>query len=141
MTRSAVIVACLALSACDPIPQDPAGTSERIEASGRLHLGVVAGTEMSEEARRLIAAVAKRHSARIVMEHRPASHLMRQLQDGTIDLVIGEFGRSGPASKDVSLSPAIGVPEPKSGTEPVLRLARRHGENRLILLTDRLASR
>ncbi|MEN3973389.1 hypothetical protein WJS89_11990 [Sphingomicrobium sp. XHP0235] len=60
------------------------------------------------------------------------------MDEGKIDLLIGEFGRAGPVSREASLSKAIGVPEPKSPTEPVLRLARKRGENELITVTDRM---
>ena len=38
---------------------------------------------------------------------------------------------------DISLSKAVGRPEPEDSKRPVLRIARRNGENALILATDR----
>ncbi len=76
--------------------------------------------------------------ARVEWDTAPASILLDRLEKGEIDLVIGEFARSSPLKEDVSLSKSVDRPEPEDGDIPVLRLARAHGENRLITVTDKM---
>ena len=131
----------MALTGCDAIPQDIGGTTEQIRAEGQVRVGIVAGTELPERATALVEDYAVRQDAATVVRRAPASELLDKLERGDVDLVLGRFGRTSPLAKEASFSAAIGEPEPKSGKVPVLRLARKHGENRLITETDRMIMR
>lgn len=128
-----------ALCACAPFPRDAAGTTERIERTSIMRVGIVSGTSEWSEAAAIAHQLASAHGAIIKTKPGPAARLLKDLDEGRIDLLIGEFGRSGPIAKETSLSEAIGQPEPKDGNLPVVRLARKQGENSLILASDRLA--
>ena len=121
---------------CSEIPKDAAGTVERIQRSGEFHVTVVSGTEEPASGMAVIRQLAKDWSTKIDISHKPSSLALRDLEASKTDIVIGEFGRKGPEAQEASLSKAIGIPEPKDGKIPVLRLARKKGENRLIHVTD-----
>ena len=126
------------VAGCAPFPRDAAGTTERIERAGVMQVGVVAGTADWSDARRIAERLAADHGATTSTQSGPASLLLRDLDEGRVDLVVGEFGRSGPVSREVSLSQAVGQPEPRDGKLPVLRLARKKGENGLITASDKM---
>ena len=121
---------------CSEIPKDAAGTVERIQRSGEFHVTVVSGTEEPAPGMAVIRQLARDWSAKIDISHKPSSLALRDLEASKTDIVIGEFGRKGPEAQEASLSKAIGIPEPKDGKIPVLRFARKKGENRLIHVTD-----
>lgn len=140
--RTASIAALLAtLAACGPFPRDAEGTTERIRQTGQMRAALVSGTQHAAPARRAVLELARGYNAQVVWTSGPAARLMEKLDHGDVDIIIGEFGRSAPISTQASLSDAIGQPEPRDGKVPVLRLARRKGENRLILDSDMVVVR
>lgn len=124
---------------CETYPRDIERTTERIEQGHPLRLGVVAGTRITPEARAVLDRLTRELDARVERSEAPAEILVERLEQREIDLVIGEFAKKSPFRTHASLSHSIGAPEPPSGRTPVLRFARKNGENRWILLTDRLA--
>lgn len=106
-----------------------------------MRVTIVSGTRDPAPALDLVNSLAIELEAEPVVVHRPASIALRDLEEGRTDLVIGEFGRTSPQSKEASLSEAIGQPEPSDGKIPVLRMARKKGENRLITRTDMMVMR
>ena len=138
--RLVIWVLGLLLCSCSPFPKDASNTSEQIRDSGRMRVTIVSGTTDTIAAERLVSHLAADWNATVFVERRPASYGLRALDEGRIDLLIGEFGRTSPVSKEASFSNAIGEPEPRDGSEPALRIARRKGENELIVATDMLVS-
>lgn len=138
--RSALAAgALLAMAGCNhPYPQDIENTTDRLEQGDPLRLGIVSGTGMTAEAETAIARIAGALGTDIERSEAPAEILIDRLDKQEVDLVIGEFAKKSPVSKDASLSDPIGAPEPRNSREPVLRLARKHGENRWVILTDRI---
>lgn len=128
----------LALAGCDAIPQDTEGTLERIRQERVLRAGIVAGTADAAPAQRLVGRLADGWGARVDWREGPATRLLDELEKGEVDLVIGEWAKASPLVADVSFSQPVGRPEPDDSRQPALRLARRHGENRLVTATDRL---
>ncbi|MDT0577080.1 hypothetical protein RM533_12980 [Croceicoccus sp. F390] len=131
-------MALLLLAACGPYPRDTAGTVERIERTGTLHAGLVAGTADPAAAKALTRQAARQWQAKVAWRTGSASALLQQLEAGEVDLVVGEWARSSPLGNEVSLSAAIASAEPSDAQEPALRLARKPGENRLVTATDTL---
>ncbi len=130
----------LALAACDTMPRDAAGTTDRIEASGRMRVAVMPDTPDAAPALTLLADYARVHGARIAKVETHGEHALRGLEDGRIDAVVGHFAKASPWKTDIALSKAVGRTEPSDGRHPVLRIARRNGENALVLATDRLVA-
>jgi reverse gyrase len=128
----------LLLGACQDYPRDVEGTTKRLEQGSVLRVGIVAGTVLSAEAEAALEQLAARFRVETKRIAAPAEILIDQLDEGEIDLVVGVFAKRSVVKEDVSLSRRIGVPEPDDGKRPVLRLARKHGENHWILLTDQV---
>lgn len=135
----AAVAAFAFIAGCGEYPKDVEATTERIEQGEPLRLGIVAGTTIPPQAEALLARLTSQLGAGIERSQAPAEILIDRLDKREVDLVIGEFAKKSPIRKNASLSHSIGVPEPPSGKTPVLRFARKNGENRWILLTDRVA--
>lgn len=129
------------IAACSAIPQDTDGTSDRVAQRGELRVAIVSGTPDTSEARLLAVSLAQSLGARVVWHAAPEAIAIKDLEEDRVDLVIGQFGRTAAVSKEASLSQAVGIPEPKDGKEPVIRLARKNGENALITRTDMMVMR
>lgn len=139
--RLAFLIPLFGVVACSPFPRDAAGTSEHIVQTDRMRVGIVSGTGDATAGRQIAEEVAHQYGAKVDWSDGPASLLLRDLDERKIDLVIGEFGRKSPTSKEASLSAAIGQPEPRDGMLPALRFARKKGENQLITITDKMVMR
>lgn len=127
----------LLIAGCDGFPRDAAGTTERIERTHQMRVTVLPGTPDAAPALRLLRAYAARHGARMTMVAVHGEHAPHWLEDGKIDVVVGHFAKASPWMADISLSKPVARAEPKDSKQPVLRIARRNGENALILATDR----
>ncbi|KTE10766.1 hypothetical protein ATE71_12220 [Sphingopyxis sp. H115] len=137
MYRACFLPLLLALGACDALPRDAAGTTERISREHAMRVAVLPGTPDAAPALALLDAYATKHRARLMLVDAHGEHAARQLEDGRIDALIGHFSKVSPWMADISLSKAVAHPEPDDSQQPVLRIARRNGENALILATDR----
>lgn len=137
MLRAFLLSLLLTLGACDALPRDASGTTERIERSGTMRVAVLPGTPDAAPALALLRAYAADHRARVVQIAVHGEHAPHWLEDGRLDAVVGHFAKASPWMADISLSKAIGRAEPADGKQPVLRIARRNGENALILAIDR----
>jgi|TARA_R100000501_G_scaffold17919_1_gene34801 DNA-binding transcriptional LysR family regulator len=127
------------LSGCDQYPRDISGTGERIEETGRLRIGLIDGTD-AVPAQPVLEQISAHYDATQSLSTGSAEHLIRDLDEQKLDVVVGEFAKASPLAKEVSFSHSIGVPEPADKKIPVLRLARKNGENGLILFTDRITT-
>lgn len=126
-----------ALAGCDALPRDASGTTERIERTGNMRVAVLPGTPDALPALTVLRRYAAQHGARLTTIAVHGEHAPHWLEDGKVDAVIGHFAKSSPWMADISLSQAVARAEPKDSKQPVLRIARRNGENALILATDR----
>ena len=85
----------------------------------------------------LLRDYARRHDARLTPVSAHGEHALRWLEEGKVDAVVGHFAKASPWQAEVALSKPVGRYEPDDSKQPVLRIARRNGENALILATDR----
>lgn len=128
----------LTLCACAPPPHDPDATTRHVERQGRLRAGLVAGVApgQAERMRRLAGDIAQAHHARLDARTGPAGALMRDLEAGRLDLVVGVFPKRSPWSRRVAFS----APFPKADVAkdtPVVRVAVHPGENRWLMGIER----
>ncbi|QCB55127.1 hypothetical protein E5675_12260 [Sphingopyxis sp. PAMC25046] len=127
----------LALSGCNALPRDASGTTEQIERTGTMRVAVLPATPDAAPALALLRSYAARHKARLTRIAVHGEHALHWLEDGRIDAVVGHFAKASPWMADISLSKPVARAEPDDSRQPVLRIARRNGENALILATDR----
>lgn len=141
MSRAISLIALmLLLPACGALPRDADGTTDRIERSRTMRVAVLPKTPDAGPALTLLQGYAAQHGARLAHFTLHGEHALHELEEGRIDIVVGHFAKNSPWRADVSLSKPIAQGEPGDGRRPVLRLARRNGENALILATDRAIS-
>ena len=133
----APLIAILALAACSDMPRDAAGTTERIERSGVMRVAVLPGTPDEKPALLILSAFARSHRAAIAPIALHGEHALHELEEGRVDAVVGHFAKASPWQTGVALSEPVYGAEPDDEKTPVLRIARRNGENGLILATDR----
>lgn len=127
----------LFLAACGSFPQDTERTLDNIEHSRRIRLGL---TELEPsdraKARAYIARLERITGARAEYFAGPAETQLAALENGDLDLVIGEFAEDSPWLTDVALIEPIAqrtVGERKVGLAPVAA----NGENRWIGLLEK----
>ena len=119
------------------MPHDAGGTSERMTRNGEMRVAVLPATPDAASALTLLGAYARRHDARLSRVSGHGEHALRWLEEGKVDAVVGHFAKASPWQVEVALSKPVGRSEPDNAKQPVLRIARRNGENALILATDR----
>lgn len=136
----ALLILSLLLGGCGALPRDAAGTSDRIERTHRMRVTVLPGTPDAPPALALLGAYAQRHGARVMLVPIHGEHAHKALEDGEIDALVGHFAKASPWQVDIALSKPVARGEPDDKEHPVLRIARRNGENALILATDRLVA-
>lgn len=138
--RFALAFTALLLAGCDELPRDAAGTTERIERTHAVRVTVLPGTPDAHPALALLDAYAHDHGARLTVVSIHGEHAHKALEDGQIDALVGHFAKASPWQADIALSAPVARGEPDDKGQPVLRIARRNGENALILATDRLVA-
>lgn len=138
--RLALPIIALLLAGCDSLPRDAAGTTERIERAHAMRVTVLPGTPDARPALALLDSYARKHGARLTVVPIHGEHAHKALQDGEIDALVGHFAKTSPWQADIVLSKPVARGEPDDKEHPVLRIARRNGENALILATDRLVA-
>ncbi|KTE34051.1 MULTISPECIES: hypothetical protein [unclassified Sphingopyxis] len=136
----ALPILALLLAGCDGLPRDAAGTTERIERTHAVRVTVLPGTPDAHPALALLDAFAREHGARLTLVPIHGEHAHKALEDGEIDALVGHFAKTSPWQADIALSKPVARGEPDDKHHPVLRIARRNGENALILATDRLVA-
>lgn len=138
--RFALPLAALLLVGCDGLPRDAAGTTDRIERTHKMRATVLPGTPDARPALALLDAYAHKHGAQLTLVPIHGEHAHKALEDGEIDVLVGHFAQASPWQADIALSKPVARGEPDDKHHPVLRIARRNGENALILATDRLVA-
>jgi hypothetical protein len=131
------LLLCLALAACGPYPRDVSGTLDRIEREGRLRVGFADLSARDRvTARRFVARLEAATGARADIDLATMENQLGRLEDGELELVIGEFREDTPWSETVTVIEPLerrvrGVRA--IGLSPVTV----NGENRWIALVER----
>ncbi len=127
------------LAACQNYPRDTAGTLERIQSGHVVRVGLIAGEAEARDQAKIagyLDRVSKATGARPVVTRGAAEPLLLRLDQGALDLVIGDMSESSPWVADVMVIEPIG--ETMIGKKRVLLSPiARNGENRWIMLLER----
>lgn len=139
MTVRFAALLLLTLPACDHLPRDPEGTTERVCEERAFRAGLVEGdaaaaTLAAAYLRRVEAAT----GARAALARGPAEPLLARLRDGELDLVIGTMSPASPWEQEVHFLPALNERVKIGSYRRIVPMAA-HGENRWIALLDREA--
>jgi hypothetical protein len=135
--RFSASVACGALlillstSGCDRIPRDPDGTLERVAAEGSFRVGVISpGPDWSDAGSydAFLRHLAQRTRAQPRIVQGPTERLLSGLEDGELDLVIGELSAESPWRSRVTMLPPLEA-QRSAGPPLELTVAARNGEN------------
>jgi hypothetical protein len=141
MIRLPLMTAALLLGGCGAIPKDPDGTLDRIQAERSFRVGMIASSAQSaglDRQRLLVRRVAGASGASATVEHGAAEPLLMKLEEGDLDLVVGELAPASPWSKRVTILPPLGEQVTRDGHVHVVAMAR-NGENAWISLLYREA--
>jgi ABC-type amino acid transport substrate-binding protein len=133
--KSPLLLASLLLVGCGSIPADPDGTLERVREERRFKVGLIAShTPPPRAAADFLRSLSRSTGAIPAVERGPADGLLTRLEDGELDLVLGEFAEESPWATKVTLS------EPILGKGPtIFAAATKNGENAWIALVHREA--
>lgn len=134
--RNLALLLAASLAACSDIPRDVEGSLEQIREEKSFRVGLIAGSEDGEgRGRRLIEAVAAEAGATPQVTTGAAEHLLTELEEGKIDLVVGTMAKKSPWATKVHASKPLSVAREK---DPVSLVAlARNGENAWISLLHR----
>lgn len=129
------LLALALLAACDTIPRDPDGTLERIRAERSFRVGLALPHDGAYAAASgaFLARVAAAAGARPTIEHGAAEPLLKRLEGGELELVIGAMHDKSPWAKAVSFLPPLLEETTPHGRIHLLPIAR-NGENAWISL-------
>lgn len=138
VTRIPALLLAIILTACDALPRDVAGTSDRVARTGEVRLGLPG--PVSGDARRFAIALARETKARIVTRRSDLETLIGELQDGKLDVVVGPVRADGGLATEVTLAPPLDGSD--EGDHPiVVRAAARNGEHRWVMTVERVSRR
>jgi hypothetical protein len=118
-------------------PRDVEGTRERVERERVFKVAIVAGTP-AEEAGAMLARVARASGARPEISHGATEPLLRELEEGNLDLVIAPMHRKSGWKMLVHFLPPL-EPDLDVAAQIDLVAMARNGENGWISLLDREA--
>jgi ABC-type amino acid transport substrate-binding protein len=135
MIRAFLLATALLAVGCDAIPADPDSSLDRVRAERRFRVGLIAShAPLPGEAADLLQRLSRATGAKAALERGPAEALLNRLEEGDLDLVLGEFAEKSPWAAKVTLSEPIATNGPI-----VLAAAARNGENAWIALVHREA--
>lgn len=83
------------LPSCDAVPADPEHTLMRVKESGQLRIGIVEGSG-SGPTEDFVKTIEDKTGASAAIRRGEAEHLLKKLEDGELDLVIGSFAQKKP---------------------------------------------
>ncbi len=141
MIRFIGLVLLCALCSCGSIPRDPEGTLDRVRAQRQFRIGFIASDSTRLGAateKAFIDRVAAATGARPVVTSGASEPLLAGLEQGKLDLVIGELAPDSPWINRVAMLPAIGE-EGADDERVLLRPMARNGENDWISLLEQVA--
>jgi ABC-type amino acid transport substrate-binding protein len=135
MIRIFLLATVLLAVGCDAIPSDPDGTLDRVRGERLFRVGLIAShAPPPDRAADLLRRLSRATGAKAAVERGPAESLWTRLEEGSLDLVLGEFAEKSPWAAKVTLSEPIGP-----GGPIILAAAARNGENAWIALVHREA--
>ncbi len=129
MIRVVLPLLMLCSAGCSDYPRDSADTSDRLRGGGTLRVGWVGSHAHSDKLRRLATTL----SDKARFESGAAERLLAKLEQGELDLVLGDFDRKSPWDKRVTFS----QPVAGKGEDVEARAATRNGEHRWAMTVDR----
>ncbi len=140
MGRILLTIVALALAGCADFPRDPERTEALVRESKVIRLGWVTAAAPEPKALEILAKIEEATGARIQSKQADSEALLRELEEGKIDLVYGHFAMNSPWVKHVHLGKALGwrAESPKHVAAP--RFAYRNGENGWIMRVEGLAT-
>ena len=137
----AALLVIPALAGCSDFPKDQAGTIERVRAEGVVRVGLIASATPPTDAARLrdlVERTAREAGARPQVLEEAAEPLLLMLEEGELDLVVGEFDSASPWSTRVHLVPPLSSEQHGKSTVEATA-AVRNGENGWTMLVERQA--
>jgi DNA-binding transcriptional LysR family regulator len=127
------------LSACEVIPADIEDTRERVRETQVYRVGVIAGPVNAQRLEPFLAAVSQAADARPVLEQGATEPLLKKLERGALDIVVGPMAADSGWATHVHFMPLqAGTPAPPDRLQ-YLAMAR-NGENEWIALVHSQAS-
>lgn len=131
-----IAASLLLIGGCDALPADLDGTLERVRDERRFRVGLIASpTPLApDRAQALLARLSRATGAQAAIERGAAESLLHRLEEGELDLVMGEFAEPSPWGRQVTLTEPVAARGPT-----VLAAAARNGENAWISLLFREA--
>lgn len=138
MIRLLALPLLLLATGCDALPRDAESTLDRIEASHRMTIGVVAGLPLSrtDRAARLIQSLERETGARATIVRDAGEPMLVALRDGRLDLVIAPVAADSPWAIEVAFGPPLAITG-EGDARLDLVAAMRNGENRWVMLVER----
>lgn len=125
------LLVLLLIGGCSGIPRDPDGTRDRVARTGSFAVGIIASGAADDRDGRpaaFLERVATRTGATARTHAGTAERLLSQLENGELDIVIGELSEESPWRERVTILPPLGAPiDGRPGV--ALTVAGRHGEN------------
>ena len=140
MPLALAAAAALLGAGCDSIPKDPDGTLDRVRAERVFRVGVIAPHAGAHAAasRAFLAGVSAAAGAQPRIEAGAAEPLLKRLEEGEFDLVIGPMHEKSPWATMVSPLPPLAEETTPHGKIRLLPIAR-NGENDWITLLHKEA--
>jgi hypothetical protein len=135
--RGVIVLSLLLLSACTDYPRDIDGTLDRVRESRELRIGETPILAKDRRlARNFVTRLARATGALPRISTAPEERQLARLEQGELDLVIGEFAEDSPWAEHAALIEPLTVRrvgERKLGLAPVAR----NGENAWIAVVER----
>lgn len=137
--RFVLAAVTIALTGCADIPRDPERTEALVRETKAIRLGWVTAAAPDPKALETLARIEEQTGARIQSKQGDSETLLRELEEGKIDLVYGHFAMDTPWMKQVHLGRALGwrAEPPKHVDAP--RFVYRNGENGWIMRVETTA--
>ncbi len=135
-TRAFVLIAAAVIAGCHAMPRDPDGTLDRVRADRAFAVGLIAPGPSGRPAERqaaLLARIAKRTGAEPRIEQGAAERLLEKLEDGELDLVVGDLSTDTPWRGRVTMFRPL-AEHVRARHAIALTVAARNGENAWIAL-------
>ncbi len=129
-----LLVLALLLAACD-LPRDPESTSERV-TGGELVIGRITGKPAEESEKSALERILSAYSATPRFVEGEVHHLVADLRDGKVDLLVGRIPEDTPFAAKVGLSKPVGTTQIGGETKGTV-FAVRSGENGFLKTINR----
>lgn len=136
-----LLLPLLAGAGCDAVPRDVGGTLDTVRQQRVLRVGVIAGSEQAPGfslAEHYLQRIASATGASIHSAPGSMEALLAQVEQGSLDMAIGEVAEDSPWLDHVAVVEPIA--ERRVGDRQIgLSAIARNGENRWVMLLERHA--